>query len=175
MRLDGDGNYCWSAFPARSSSTVETICSRIGANNKYELQVGPSLPDYVSGCGTRNDGIVCIVGEHADVSVGRMLNQHCMIVAVNKSLGFMFVAPMERVFTPPLPKEILWQTDYSSVVIPNEKPQPPSTWQMHLGPFVDVLNTEEGTHVIESFYDQISGLKPTECSVESIQRVQGEI
>ena len=122
----------------------------------------------------RNDGIV-IVGEHADVSVGQMLNQNCMIVAVNKPLGVMFVAPMERVFTPPLPKQILWQTDYSSFVIPDDKPQSPSFWQMHLGPFVDVLNTEEGTDVIESFYDQLSGLKPTECSVESIQRVQGEI
>jgi hypothetical protein len=54
----------------------------------------------------RNDGIV-IVGEHADVSVGQMLNRNCMIVAVNKPLGVMFVAPMERVFTPPLPKQIL--------------------------------------------------------------------
>jgi len=42
----------------------------------------------------------------------------------------MFVAPMERVFTPPLPKQILWQTDCSSFVIPDDKPQSPSFWQM---------------------------------------------
>ncbi len=98
-----------------------------------------------------------------------------MIVAVNEPLGIMFAAPMERVFTPPLPKQILWQSDYSSFVIPDEKPQPPSAWQMHLRPFVDVLNTEECTEVLELIYEKTSGLKSTECSVESIQRVQGEI
>lgn len=103
-----------------------------------------------------------------------MLNQNCMTVAVNKPLGIIFVAPMERFFTPPLPKQILWQTDSSSFVTRDEKPQPPSTWQMDRGPFVDVLNTEEGTNVLELFYERTSGLKPTECPVESIQRVQGE-
>ncbi len=42
------------------------------------------LPDYVSGSGTRNNGILIHVGEHdGDISVGQMLNQNYMILATN--------------------------------------------------------------------------------------------
>jgi hypothetical protein len=138
------------------------------------LQAGPAIPDYVSGIGTRGNGIIR-VGEHdGDFSVGQMLNQNCMIVATNESLGIIFVAPLERVFIPSLPQSVMWQTDHSSFVKPDEGPQPPSTWQIELGSLVDVLKTEEGNQVLELFYDKTSGLKRTECPVDSIQRVQGK-
>jgi hypothetical protein len=69
----------------------------------------------------------------------------------------------------------MWQTDHSSLVTPGEKPQPPSTWQIELMLFVGVLNTEEGNEVLEQFNEKTSGLKRTECSVKTINCVQGTL
>ena len=87
VKLDGDALYVDVAFPSRSiAQPVDTICCRIGASNKYELRVGPSpLPDFVSGsAGLRNDGIVHVGEKIANIPLGHMINQNCMIVGVNK-------------------------------------------------------------------------------------------
>jgi hypothetical protein len=176
VKLDGDGNYCWGAFPSRSTGCCpETICCRIGANNKYELQVGSPVSDFVCGNGTRNDGILRVSQDEPSLSIGKMLNHNCMVVGVNSSLGVVFVAPMDRTHTPPLPKQSAWRTDNSSFASPNEQICNPSTWQTNLGSCVNVLNKEECTDVLKLFYAKSGGLKPEDCPVKSIQRIQGEI
>ena len=90
------------------------MCCRMGASNKYELQVCCPLPDYVSGNGIRNDGIVHVGHNISSVSVGQKINQNCMVVGINQSLEIAFVAPLDRVSVPQLPVQIQWRTSDSS-------------------------------------------------------------
>jgi hypothetical protein len=54
VKLDDDAGYTSVAFPSRTpGKDVETLCCRIGANNKFELQVVPwPLPHFY---GTTNE------------------------------------------------------------------------------------------------------------------------
>lgn len=128
VKLDGDGTYADVAFPSRSLTTnpkIESLCCRIGASNKFELQVGPSaLHDYVSGNGLRTDGILHVGTEAlSNITVGQMLNQNCMVVGMDNSLGIVFVAPMERMHTPPLPKKSIWGAGGASSFVSPSKSQ----------------------------------------------------
>jgi len=182
VKLDGDALYVDAAFPSRSAARpVETVCCRVGAGDKHELRVGPfPVPDFVAGSTvtdkTRNDAIVYIGEEACDnIMVGQMLNPNCAVVGVDRSLGIAFVAPMDKTPTPQTPKPIAWRTDdgESSFVSPwEEETSPPATWQLDLGPLVNVLNTEEGKDVLDLFYDGPGGLNQRDCPVLNIQRVQ---
>ena len=177
VKLDGDGTYVEVAFPSRTAGPIETICCRIGANGKHELQVGPSpLPDFVAGSSSvRHDSIVNSGADDiGSIFVGQMLNQNCIVVGVNKSLGIVFAAPMDWMSMPPLPAPTIWRTDDTSFVSHEEKTPPPSTWHLNLGKFVGVLGTEEGNDVLNLFYKS-GGLQKSQCPVQYIQRVQGEI
>ncbi|KAL7531101.1 hypothetical protein ACHAXR_003845, partial [Thalassiosira sp. AJA248-18] len=167
VKLDGDGTYADVAFPSRNAQPTETNCYRIGSNNKYELQMGPfPLPDFVYGStDLRTDGIVHVGEKAASISVGQKINNNCMVVGMDKPRGIVFAAPMERISTPPLPRQAIWRTDNSSFVSPDEEIYHPDTWQLNLGPFVNVLNTEEGNDVLDVFYDQSGGLKRSYCPV----------
>jgi len=170
VKLDGDGNYVWVSFPSQSS-VPESMCCRMGASNKYELQVCCPLPDYVSGNGIRNDGIVHVGHNISSVSVGQKINQNCMVVGTNESLEIAFVAPLDKVSVPQLPVQTQWRTSDSSFVKSKDQTDTPSTWQ--LGTYAEVkLNSEEGKDILDLLYDKIGGLKLRDCPVESIQRVQ---
>jgi len=173
VKLDGDATYCEVAFPTRNSKPVEAICCRIGASSKYELQIGPPIPDYMSGSSSlRHDGIAHVGDKASSYTVGQMMNLNCMIVGIDKPRGIVFTAPMERYPIPSLPKPNIWQTDSTSFVSPDEDSCPPNTWQPNIGSFVNVMGMEEGKTVLDLFYDKSGGLSRRECPVESIKRVQ---
>ncbi|KAL9185619.1 hypothetical protein ACHAXT_003396 [Thalassiosira profunda] len=174
VKLDGDGTYVDVAFPSRTGKQIESICCRIGAGNKYELQVGPSpLPDFVTGSSTpRLDGAVS-VGKGDSVRVGQMVNPNCMVVGVDGSLGIAFVAPMERHSHTLARLPSVWQTENADFVSPQEEAILPETWQpSNFGSCIDVLDSDEREDVLELLYNKSGGLKESECPVLSIQRVQ---
>lgn len=178
VKLDGDGTYVWAAFPSRNGQPIEPICCRMGANCRWELQVGPGpLHDYVSGSADfgsqRNNGIVHVGEKAASISAGHMINQHCMVVGVDVQYGIVFAAPMEQITTPSFPKQHIWKMDRSSFVHPGEsKVDPPDTWQTNTGQFVEVCNSEERDDVLNLFYNKSGGLKRQRCRLHSIQRVE---
>lgn len=175
VKLDGDGNYVWVAFPSRTGAPTESICCRMGANNKWELQAC-CIPDYISGNGLRSDGNVHVGENISNISIGQMINPNCVVVGVNNNLGVAFVAPINRISTPSLPKEIQWRTNNSSFATLNEEIFTPSSWQLDVGPFMNIgLDSEKGTAVLELLYDKAGGLIAKDCPVKSIQRVQGEL
>jgi len=176
VKLDGDGTYVDVAFPSRTGQ-IEPMCCRMGAANKYELQVGPSpLPDFATGSFTpRYDGVVS-VGKGDSFRVGQMVNQNCVVVGVDDSLGIAFVAPMERHSHAPAELPSVWRTEDSGFMSPLEQVITPDTWQpCSFGSCINVLNTDESDNVLELLYNRSGGLKKSECPVQSIQRVQDKL
>lgn len=173
VKLDGDATYCEVAFPTRTTQPVESLCCRIGASRKYELQVGPPIPDYMSGSNSlRHDGIAHIGGQASSYTLGQMINEKCMVVGVNKAHGVVFAAPMERYPIPSLPRPDIWQTDSTSFASPDDDFCPPNTWQPGIGSFVNITDMKEGETVLDLFYDKSGGLSRKQCLIESIKRVQ---
>ena len=182
IKLDADALYTEVAFPSPSAhQPVKQICCRIGAENKHELQVGPTpFFDYCTGSANlRHNGIVLTsVSEAASLSLGKKVNQNCVVVGVsrpvcNNATVVVFAAPTEKKWIPPLPKPNVWHTnEATSFVAPRECARPPSWWQRELGLHVNVVDEEERSNVLELFYDTSGGLKEDEYVIESIQRIQ---
>lgn len=177
VKLDGDATYADVAFPSRSfAQKVATICCRIGASGKHELRVGPiPMPDFVAGSASmRNDGIINLGKDAINMHIGQMLNENCMVVGTDQSLGMAFGAPMQQLSTPEGSKPSIWRMSNESFVISHEETCPPETWQLNLGTLVNVMNSEEGCGVMDRFYSQQGGVNQQLFPVKSIQRVQGK-
>lgn len=180
VRLDADALYAEVAFPSRlSNKSPEPICCRIGASNKFELQVGPvSLPDFVSNQNyLRHDGIVPVDNTDA-ITLGQKLNDKCEIVGVDKSLGVVMVAPLEMFpLKPSLSKPKIWQIGQSSFVSPRQPVSHPSSWNLSLGSFTHLLEQEEMEKVMSLFFgtmDLPDHLRKAYFPVEKVERVQDE-
>lgn len=175
VKLDADATYTEVAFPSRSPETtsVDSICCRIGAGNKYELQVGPTpVSDYCSGStGMRWNGIIS-TQDASNFSLGQRINQNCVIVGVDTCRGLVLATPMEQIIVPSLPKRRPWSTNNTSFAAPCEQARPPSSWQPELGLHAQVLDAQERSDVLRLFYKKSGGLREEEYAVESIQRIQ---
>jgi len=177
VSLDADALYVEVAFPSRTSQKKnEPLCCRIGASNKFELQVGPMpLSDFVSNTkDLRHDGIVPIDSTGA-VTLGCKLNDRCEIVGIDKSLGVIMVAPFELLPIKSLPKPQIWQLGESSFASPREHMMHPRSWRLNQGPLTDLLEQEEFENVLSLFYgttDLPDHLRREYFPVQKIERTQ---
>lgn len=177
VSLDADALYAEVAFPSRTSQRPpEPICCRIGASNKFELQVGPMpLPDFISNPNDlRHDGIVPSDSTDA-VTLGDKLNGKCEVVGVDKSLGVMMVAPLELLPIKSLQKPQIWLLQETSFVSPREHEMHPSSWRLNQGPFTALLEQEEFENVLSLFFGTINlpdHLKKEYFPVQKIERTQ---
>ena len=169
--LDADAGYTEVAFPSRPS---EPICCRIGAGNKFELQVGPaSLPDFYTGTNQRRlNGVV--FGSH---EIGQTIGNKCRVVGSYSEGNMILVAPIEKTTIPTLPSTICNSNDTFKCVGPREPLPPPRSWEENVGVLVDVPNrSEEYTEMLEAFYSVESrGLDRKTYEVTKLQRVQNEL
>ena len=180
VSLDADALYAEVAFPSRRKAhRPEPLCCRIGASNKFELKVGPvPISDFVSNPNSlrhdRYDGVVPIDDSNA-LTVGEMINRKCQVVGIDKSLGVMFVAPIQLLPTKTLPKPQIWQIDEKSFLSPREHETHPKTWKSEQGPVTDVLEQEEIENVLSLFFgtmDISEELKKKFFPVQKIERIQ---
>jgi serine/threonine protein kinase len=177
VRLDADALYAEVAFPSRDQKSPETICCRIGASNKFELQVGPvSLPDFVLDAKhLRYHGIVPI-GTSPCMTLGQNINGKYEIVGVDTTHDIVLVAPLETSpINSSLPKPQIWKLQNSSFVPPREPVMHPSRWDLNLGSFTDLIDQVESDKVQALFHDsnEISDyFKRSHIRIEKIQRIQ---
>jgi len=169
--LDADAGYTEVAFPSRPS---EPICCRIGAGNKFELQVGPaSLPDFYTGTTIRRlNGVV--FGSH---EIGQTIRNECRVVGSHSESNMILVAPIEKATIPTLPSSIWNSNDTFKCVGPREPLPPPRSWEENVGVLIDVPNSsEEYKEIVEAFFSVESrGLDCKVYEVTNLQRVQNEL
>jgi serine/threonine protein kinase len=177
VKLDDDAGYTSVAFPSRTpGKDVETLCCRIGANNKSELQVGPRpLPDFYGN--TNEEHMPNGVLTSTDLSkyhVGQLINENCMVVGIIQEHSSMLVAPMERIqitsIDPP-PTNALG----ISFAAPREPRRPPESWKDSEGILLEVNDPEEREDILELFYATNGGMDANRYEVTSLKRVQSTI
>jgi serine/threonine protein kinase len=175
VKLDEDAGYTSVVFPSRTTGkNVETLCCRIGANSKFELQVGPlPLPNFY---GNTNENIpngVLTTTNSSKYHVGQLINENCMIVAIIQEHSVMLVAPMKRIQIPsidPPPSNALG----ISFAAPREPRCPP--WKdSEEGILLEVSDREERQDILELFYARNGGMDSNRYEVTSLKRVQSTV
>jgi serine/threonine protein kinase len=182
VKLDADAGYTEVAFPSRrtqpssSSVSILSMCCRIGAGNKFELQVGPTpLQDFFAGTEQQRTGGVIYSGDTTNYNVGQMINSNCMIVSIhqhNPQNLLLFVTPMEKIMVPALPFTLPIQPMPVVVVNPRKPLPPPDSWKPELGLYFEVYDVDEKSLVTTPFYSMQGGLDIQTYEIVSIKRVQ---
>jgi len=177
-KLDADAIYtevAWRCDLQKNNSPSEPpgVCYRIGAGNKFELQVGPTpLADFCCGTdGSRWNGVVEVRDDMSRYRVGQKLNDNCMVVGIHPDQKRLLVIPLALFFdVPTLPQKAPIP---EPVDIPRRQPQsPPESWQSDGDLIVEVTDLQEKGDVIEKFYSTNGGMDIQAFEVVSIQRVQ---
>lgn len=174
VRLDPDAQYTEVSFPSRTNTDPKPITCRIGAGNKFELQVGPTpINDFYAGSPDPKAGGILYSRDSSQYHVGQMVNNNCMVVSVDRNGSFM-VAPMEKIHVPTLPIE--QPSGQDPVCAPSSRrPMPiPITWNTDLGLLVPLETGEERQMVLDSFFSPAGGMDIQLHEIVCIQAVQSE-
>lgn len=179
VRLDPDASYtevAWSHFQSpQKSEESNHVCYRIGAGDKFELQVGPTpVPDFFTGTNkTMVNGLVPYSG--GDISKqypGQMWNENCIIVGVNHDQKYLLMAPLQSVNVPTIQQAKSFRPPIHAPVMPRQSRPPPDTWQLDGDLLIEVGDTPERTEILEAFYANQGGLDIQEFELISIKRVE---
>jgi hypothetical protein len=174
VKLDADAGYTSVAFPSRTpGKDVETLCCRIGANNKFELQVGLwPLPNFYGNTNeNRHPNGVLTSTDLSKYHVGQFINENCMVVGIIQEHSVMVVAPMKRIEIPsigPPPTNALGISFAAS----REPRRPPESWKESEGILVEVNDPEEREDILELFHASNGGMDANRYEVTSLKRVQ---
>ena len=183
VKLDPDGGYTEAIFPLLSSfTTLAPSTYRIGANDKFELQIGPSLEDFFAASERpKYTGLLSAksltrkLGKEKaeDLSVGHLLTNNCMLVAMDREQDLAIVAPMEK-FSPAVSTEL--RTYYPlptlSFVDPTKPQPPPEHWETNGNILVEEDNMSQRDAVTELFFSDGGGMDIQAYEIISIKRVQ---
>ena len=173
IRLDADAEYTEVAFPSRNNSAPNSICCRIGAENKYELQVGPtSMLDFFHGDTTTRKIVTEGVIYSKDASnycPGQLVNPNCTIIDCQQP-DRIFVAPIERIRIPthdiPMPTFPIHTNS-------PRKPLPvPVTWNLDIGMMVPLTEGIERQLVLDLLFSTEGGMDIQWTEIISIYAVQ---
>ncbi|MGK3741383.1 MAG: serine/threonine protein kinase [Bacillariaceae sp.] len=173
IRLDADGEYTEVAFPSRNNSAPKPLYCRIGAENKYELQVGPTpMLDFVHGDATTTKIVTEGVIYSKDTSnyyPGQIINPNCTIIDCQQP-NRIFVAPIERICIPthdiPIPTFPIHTNS-------PRKPMPvPATWNLDIGMIVPLTEGIERQLVLDLFFSTEGGMDIQWTEIISIHAVQ---
>jgi serine/threonine protein kinase len=175
VKLDADAGYTEVTFPSRVPSVEpKPIICRIGAGNRFELQIGPTpFKDFVGQSETSRHNGVIECNNASQFSAGQMINSNCVVLSSQPDANCILVAPMEKVQIPALPVALP-----GPVAVRTSNPRqplpPPRTWNLNLGRLVEVTDPDEKDLVIAPFFADRGGLDIQNCEIVSIQRVQLE-
>ena len=176
VKLDEDAGYTSVAFPSRTTGKdVETLCCRIGANSKFELQVGPlPLPNFYGNPSEDRPNGAMTSTNLSKYHVGQLLNENCMIVGIIQEHDVLLVAPMKRIQIPsigPSPTNALG----ISFAAPRVPQRPPESWKDSEGILLEVNDPEERQDILELFYASDGGMDANRYEVTSLKRVQSTV
>ena len=173
VNLDSDALYTQVAWPSRTSETssLESMCCRIGASNKFEIQVGPTpMIDFVTGKGEPMETGVLKKSDTSNHSVGELVNNNCMVVGVRDDL--VLVAPLEQISIPTIPATSV-QPRKVPRLLPRKPQRAPENWQTNeTSVLVEVVDMDEKSEVIDLFYSNRGGMDIQAYEITSIKRVQ---
>ncbi|KAL7562570.1 hypothetical protein ACA910_015447 [Epithemia clementina (nom. ined.)] len=172
IKLDPDGGYTEVAFPPVSDHAVpKSFCCRIGARNKYELQVGPT--HFTGSELTMVNGVVLVENPQINLSVGQTINGNFVVVGVDeRNRNLFFAAPFDRKVVPTLPIDLPSRPAQLSSVNPRKPIPPPDSWNLEMGVFVEVEDSNERELVTIPFHASQGGLDDQTHQILSIKRVQ---
>lgn len=172
VKLDADAGYTEVAFSVQSSPTTKTMICRIGAGNKFELQVGPTplADDFFELTGAaKHSGIIQVEGPN-NYTVGQRINS-CVVVSTQPGAHLIIVAPMKQIQVAMLALNVPGPVPVRSLH-PRKPIPPPDTWKPELGLMVEVTDPEERELVIEPFFGLHGGLDIQNYEIVSIKRIQ---
>ena len=179
VKLDGDARFCEVAWP--KNLVKGPFQHRIGAQNKFELQVGPtSLPDFVSGTSEpRKSGILPCPNSANNYHVGQQIHDNWVVAHVHESLNFVLVAPLNPSHHPmrfSLPTSTSSPTNLSPAPMRNNE-DPPSYWEQPTDEYMQFLPVSAGSQQTE--YEKIRQLivettdqTRSQIEIDSITRVE---
>jgi len=176
VKLDADGGYTEVAFPTRApEEEAKSLCCRIGAGNKYELQVGPTpLGDFYAGSNNPKGGGLIYGTDVSNCKAGQLINNNCMVVGVDYEQNRFMVAPMERITVPALQVSLPIEPAPVGPANPRKPMSPPESWTNADGAQVEVVDDDEKGLVIEPFYAIHGGLDLQRYEIVSVKRIQQE-
>lgn len=185
-KLDSDARFCYVGWPVGGGQKPGYY--RIGAEGRYELRVGPAiLRDYVNApndpCtgfdirvdstaplaySMRYDGMLDVKVSREGLSIGQLVNPHCMITEVDAGRNKVFVAPTGKISIPP-------RNSLSPVMTPptagRRVPRSiPFPFAGH--PLPEVVDHEERMSVSNLVWSSNGGLDSSEFAITSVIRVQ---
>jgi serine/threonine protein kinase len=177
--LDPDGGYTTVSFPSRTQPLPKplgssgSILCRIGANNKFELQVGPTpIKDFHTGSDKDKIGGAIYSTDGSEYELGQLLNPNCMVVG--KQANVIFVAPLERMVIPAVPFQLSIDPMPVPRYIPRTPLSIPETWEDGAGQLAPVTDPGERQKVLDEFFSEDGGMELQDYEVVSINRVQSE-
>ena len=174
-KLDADAIYtevAWRCDDLQNSnnpSEPSGACYRIGAGNKFELQVGPT--PLAGTCASSWNGVVEVRDDMSRYRVGQKVYDDCMVVGFHPDQKHLLVIPLALFFdVPTLPHKAPIPESFD---IPRRQPQsPPESWQSDGHLIVEVTDLQEKGDVVEEFYSTNGGMDIQEFEVVSVKRVQ---
>lgn len=175
IKLDPDGLYTEVAWPVEFRHQYgQFLCCRIGAGNKYELQVGPTpMIDFCKGGSEPiTSGLVRYENGVSDFKTGQLVNNNCVVLGVNDEQRFILVAPLERIVIPPIAGAPVHYPSIQLSIPHKPRSELPKHWQPSEGFFVDVTDIEEKSGVIERFHSTEGGMDIQDYEITSIKRIQ---
>lgn len=173
VKLDADAQYTEVCFPSRSNTDPKPICCRIGAGNKYEIQVGPTpINDFFENTANPKTGGIIWSTDSSQYFAGKMINHNCTVLAVDHDQGMVAIAPMEKIQIPmqniPPPR------------VPGGPPNPrkpmsiPISWNLDLGLLIPLESGNERQLVLDEFFSPEGGMDIQLYEIVSIHAIQNK-
>lgn len=178
VELDEDCEYTWVSFPRQSDPT----CYRVGANNKFELSVGPTAitscdQSASTGFKTRLGGIVPC-DNTTRYSIGHMFDDNLMVVHVNTKRRLVLVGPTQKY---PLTVQCCPSSSNDQHVntaplrnTPRKPNRIPPTWTPELGLLVRIDDGDERRMVQDLFFAPNGGMDRRQSALISIEAIQSK-
>jgi serine/threonine protein kinase len=177
VKLDPDGLYCLASFPCITldGTTVSSECYRIGAENKFELIIGPTcISDIVSpGTGQRRRNGNLYVHDGQSLCIGQDMTPDCIVVGkcqVNHNLYF--IVPKQKYTIEQKPINFRNLAPKSKFVGEREQYSEPTSWNRHSHDLmVEVTDDFTRAKILQKFYRAVDN----HYLVTSVKQIQVRI
>lgn len=193
VKLDADAGYTDIAFPPPSSDknvnqkpfSPRLMTVRIGARNKFELQVGPTPANNIKS-GLVYNAHRLINGKGPSYAVGQVINEHMVVSIVEPTPHSpdqkVLLAPLKRISVPRLPFTLDIHPREPGEFVQARKPMPePEYWSNDnaasgINPqpdlTVEVIDDEEKRRVLKYLFAPGGGFETQLNQIISIKRFQ---
>jgi serine/threonine protein kinase len=160
VKKEPDAGYTTVSFPSRTQPTprpVGSMLCRIGAYNKFELQVGPTpMKEFHNGSDKDKINGLIYTSDASRCELGQLLNPNCMVVG--EQANVIFIAPLERIVILALPFQLHIEPMSVPQYIPRKPLTMPKIWEAWSSQIVPVTDPEERQKVFGEFFSEDGGM-----------------